>query len=139
MHPQLLKQILSHVCSARRERGSNSASTFFPAGAFFFSKAKANIYTGKIYQWEERCAFSHKFPLKFEMPPIASPVPSQFLSVCPYWSPVFPQPNILAPVVQTMDSAIHRINHYPADKHEQNFDILKFSPRQKASYRGSGE
>ena len=22
-----------------------------------------------------------------------------------------------APVVQTMDSAIHRINHYPADKH----------------------
>ena len=23
----------------------------------------------------------------------------------------------LAPVVQTMDSAIHRINHYPADKH----------------------
>ena len=26
----------------------------------------------------------------------------------------------LAPVVQTMDSAIHRINHYPADKHKQN-------------------
>ena len=25
-----------------------------------------------------------------------------------------------APVVQTMDSAIHRINHYPADKHKQN-------------------
>ena len=23
----------------------------------------------------------------------------------------------LAPVVQTMDSAVHRINHYPADKH----------------------
>ena len=23
----------------------------------------------------------------------------------------------LAPVVQTMDSAIHRINHYPVDKH----------------------
>ena len=22
-----------------------------------------------------------------------------------------------APVVQTMDSAVHRINHYPADKH----------------------
>ena len=21
------------------------------------------------------------------------------------------------PVVQTMDSAVHRINHYPADKH----------------------
>ena len=26
-------------------------------------------------------------------------------------------PNDLAPVVQTMDSAVHRINHYPADKH----------------------
>ena len=26
----------------------------------------------------------------------------------------------LAPVVQTMDSAVHRINHYPADKHYQN-------------------
>ena len=24
---------------------------------------------------------------------------------------------VLAPVVQTMDSAVHRINHYPADKH----------------------
>ena len=23
----------------------------------------------------------------------------------------------LAPVVQTMDSAVHRINYYPADKH----------------------
>ena len=26
----------------------------------------------------------------------------------------------LAPVVQTMDSAVHRINHYPANKHQQN-------------------
>ena len=25
--------------------------------------------------------------------------------------------NYQAPVVQTMDSAVHRINHYPADKH----------------------
>ena len=25
-----------------------------------------------------------------------------------------------APVVQTMDSAVHRLNHYPADKHYQN-------------------
>ena len=25
----------------------------------------------------------------------------------------------LAPVVQTMDSTVHRINHYPADKHQQ--------------------
>ena len=25
-----------------------------------------------------------------------------------------------APVVQTMDSAVHRINYYPADKHLQN-------------------
>ena len=24
---------------------------------------------------------------------------------------------VLAPVVQTLDSAIHRINHYPADKY----------------------
>ena len=24
---------------------------------------------------------------------------------------------VQAPVVQTMDSAVHRINHYPADKH----------------------
>ena len=24
---------------------------------------------------------------------------------------------LLAPVVQTLDSAIHRINHYPADKY----------------------
>ena len=26
----------------------------------------------------------------------------------------------LAPVVQTMDSAVQRINYYPADKHWQN-------------------
>ena len=26
----------------------------------------------------------------------------------------------LAPVVQTIDSAVHRINHYPVDKHYQN-------------------
>ena len=26
----------------------------------------------------------------------------------------------LAPVVRTMDSAVHRLNHYPADKHWQN-------------------
>ena len=26
----------------------------------------------------------------------------------------------LAPVVQTLDSAIHRINHYPADKYYGN-------------------
>ena len=26
---------------------------------------------------------------------------------------------MLAPVVQTMDSAVHRINYYPADKHQQ--------------------
>ena len=26
-------------------------------------------------------------------------------------------PNLLAPVVQTSDSAIHRINHYPVDKY----------------------
>ena len=25
--------------------------------------------------------------------------------------------SVQAPVVQTMDSAVHRINHYPADKH----------------------
>ena len=28
-----------------------------------------------------------------------------------------PRHMTLAPVVQTMDSAVHRINHYPADKH----------------------
>ena len=27
---------------------------------------------------------------------------------------------LLSPVVQTMDSAIRRINHYPVDKHYQN-------------------
>ena len=27
---------------------------------------------------------------------------------------------VLAPVVQTLDSAIHRINHYPADKYYRN-------------------
>ena len=27
------------------------------------------------------------------------------------------QSKLQAPVVQTMDSAIHRINHYPVDKH----------------------
>ena len=26
-------------------------------------------------------------------------------------------PNVLAPVVQTLDSAIYRINHYPMDKY----------------------
>ena len=28
--------------------------------------------------------------------------------------------SLLAPVVQTLDSAIQRINHYPADKYEGN-------------------
>ena len=28
--------------------------------------------------------------------------------------------NCLAPVVQTLDSTIHRINHYPADKYYGN-------------------
>ena len=27
---------------------------------------------------------------------------------------------VLAPVVQTLDNAIHRINHYPADKYYGN-------------------
>ena len=27
---------------------------------------------------------------------------------------------VLAPVVQTLDSAIHRINHYPGDKYDGN-------------------
>ena len=27
---------------------------------------------------------------------------------------------VLAPVVQTLDSALHRINHYPADKYLGN-------------------
>ena len=31
-----------------------------------------------------------------------------------------PVPIILAPVVQTLDSTIHRINHYPADKYYGN-------------------
>ena len=30
------------------------------------------------------------------------------------------RPKALAPVVQTLDSAIHRINHYPADKYYGN-------------------
>jgi len=29
-------------------------------------------------------------------------------------------PPVLAPVVQKLDSAIHRINHYPADKYYGN-------------------
>ena len=28
--------------------------------------------------------------------------------------------SLLAPVLQTLDSAIHRINHYPADKYLKN-------------------
>ena len=28
--------------------------------------------------------------------------------------------NLLARVVQTLDNAIHRINHYPADKYYDN-------------------
>jgi len=27
---------------------------------------------------------------------------------------------VLAPVVQMMDSAMHHINHYPADKYQEN-------------------
>ena len=34
--------------------------------------------------------------------------------------------NVLAPVVQTLDSAIHRINHYPADKYYGN--QLRYPP-----------
>ena len=40
-----------------------------------------------------------------------------FILLCP------PQPCVIilqAPVVQTLDSAIHRINHYPADKYYGN-------------------
>ena len=32
----------------------------------------------------------------------------------------YPMDSNLAPVVQTLDSAIHRINHYPADKYFEN-------------------
>ena len=32
----------------------------------------------------------------------------------------FLHPHDLAPVVQTLDSATHRINHYPADKYYGN-------------------
>ena len=46
---------------------------------------------------------------------------AQSVEVC---TPVFPselenrdKDKVLAPVVQTSDSAIHRINHYPADKY----------------------
>ena len=33
-----------------------------------------------------------------------------------FWAKIFTQ----APVVKTLDSAIHRINHYPADKYWGN-------------------
>ena len=31
-----------------------------------------------------------------------------------------PKDELLAPVVQTLDSTVHRINHYPADKYYGN-------------------
>ena len=37
--------------------------------------------------------------------------------------------NVLAPVVQTLDSAIHWINHYPADKYLGNqlrYQLVRF-------------
>ena len=49
---------------------------------------------------------------------------AQSVEVC---KPVFPselenrdKDKVLAPVVQTLDSAIHRINHYPLDKYLGN-------------------
>ena len=39
--------------------------------------------------------------------------------MCPYWQNIAVI-SVLAPVVQTMDSAIHRINHYRPNKHKQN-------------------
>ena len=50
-------------------------------------------------------------------PPRADPVNSTNTSsplTKGHWLP--PRMQHLAPVVQTLDSAIHRINHYPADK-----------------------
>ena len=35
----------------------------------------------------------------------------------PIWLPKILKNKHLAPVVQTLDSAIHRINHYPVDKY----------------------
>ena len=35
-------------------------------------------------------------------------------------------PGVQAPVVQTLDSAIHRINYYPADKYYGN--QLRYTP-----------
>ena len=37
-----------------------------------------------------------------------------------YFSPLIPYPFMQVPVVQTLDSAIHRINHYPKDKYYEN-------------------
>ena len=45
--------------------------------------------------------------------PLGSPNPDQKMS---FSTPVLDQ----APVVQTLDSAIHRINHYPVDKYLGN-------------------
>ena len=61
-------------------------------------------------------------------------VPDTFHARFPRFDPVFivttvhPSPaspgichnRFLAPVVQTLDSGIHRINHYPADKYYEN-------------------
>ena len=44
---------------------------------------------------------------------LCSPVPSQRKAPAT-------QAIVLAPVVQTLDSVIHRINHYPADKYQGN-------------------
>ena len=44
----------------------------------------------------------------------------QLLLACFYLKPVLRKTVFLAPVVQTLDSAVLWINHYPADKHYGN-------------------
>ena len=42
------------------------------------------------------------------------------VAICRWVSPLLAPENHQAPVVQTLDNAIHRINHYPADKYYGN-------------------
>ena len=52
---------------------------------------------------------------------VVAPFERHFITAAPPTHPIPVRRNLmLAPVAQTLDSAIHRINHYPADKYYGN-------------------
>ena len=63
--------------------------------------------------------------LRFSQGPFAD-LQDRFSFPFIYFSPLIPYPFMQAPVVQKLDSAIHRINHYPVNKYCENQLALRY-------------